>query len=420
MRCRVGLRCGAVAVALAAGTSVSAKLTVEPAIEGTLAAGYSRSPFLSPTDTSASAFTQVEVAPELRFRDERTDAVLRGRYNRTDYLTRYGNNDGYGVSVQGTTAFTPLISLDLSASFDSSVLGALDSRVGRVRPVPQVVDPAQVAPQNPVVALDPLLLDPLLAAPTVDVGVLGLRQRRNLLTAAATLNRQLSDRSNWTFGIDATRASFPGSGLALSSFRAFGGRVGYSRALNERARIGVDVRAERVSYDVGTRTTSFTPQLTYRTLLSSRWSLNAGVGVAIVRQEGRTTVSPSGNASLCETLERGQLCFNASRSPAATGLGTVRNQTTLGLDYAYRLDEKTDLGASLGYSRLPAGESRGSSAITTGTRSYITAEGRIGRSLNRSLRLFAAGGYRDISGGGLATRADLYARVGLNVRFEQK
>lgn len=404
--------------------------TLIPSATVTAGGGYSSNPFLGrgSGDNGGSATTEVSVSPRLDIIDDTDSGSISAFYNRTDYLSNYSGNDGYGVSIGANSQLSPRTSIGFSAGYNSSILGAANAFVGVpvIVPTPVVgtggtgtVDTGTgtgtgtgtVAPGGGVV---PLPTTPIIDPGDIggDIGLIGLRQRRNSLTASVYGSYRPSEVSTWTFGGNVSRNSYPSNGGLATNSRTYGVNTGYSRSLSAVSSIGIQVSATVVDYAIVPDSRFVAPQLTYSRRLAQFWSLNLAAGVSLVDDGFSTNVAPSGSVSLCRSGERDIFCFTAARQPSVSAFGGARNQTSVSASYSYRLAERTTLSAGANYSR----SSNGITGTTIGnsrSQDYLSATGTVNQQLTRRLSGYASVSYRDVKGLGLPTDPDLGARVGL-------
>ncbi len=121
--------------AAVAPLGVAAQVRTVPALTVAGGVGYDSNPFLGAGGAKGSASTTLNVMPSITFVDGVDRAVIAGSYNRQDFFTRYGSNNGYQASANGHKQFDARTGIDVAASYDSSVLGG----AGNFAPIGQVV-----------------------------------------------------------------------------------------------------------------------------------------------------------------------------------------------------------------------------------------------------------------------------------------
>lgn len=420
------------AVAIAAAP-VAAQTTI-PSITVTAGGAYSSNPLLLQPSRSAVS-TQLDVRPEVRFVDGTGEASIGANYNRADYITGgLGSVDGYGVNGSASKRLSPRTTLGITAGFDSQILGAGNGFfVPSTLTVPTfgtgtttgtgATTGAGTTDANTAIGITPIVVNPVGVLPgsggiSGDVGLIGLQQRRNIISAAFTGSYLPGTRSTLSFGLNGTRSSYPGSrsGFSqLANFTSYGANIGYSRALSEISSGGLQLNVSKIDYARGLSSQIYTPRLTYSRSLSSRWSLTAAAGAGIVRQQSAgTNVSLSLEGSLCRLTERGQGCVTAARLPSATGLGGVSVLTTAGLSYSQRLAASLSLGVGASYSHI------GNSVVATGTglgigndQDLYSGNVSLQRQIGSRLSIIGQGSYRHVNSS-FANGSDLGARLGLS------
>jgi hypothetical protein len=404
--------------------------TTLPSITVTAGGAYSTNPLL--TDPSQSAVsTQLDVRPQVRFVDGVSEATIGANYNRADYLSGgLGSNDGYGVNASAATQLSPRTSLGISALYDSQILGA-----GNGFFVPStVVVPGAGAGGGTVgtggtgtvdptpIGTAPIVVNPVVTLPgggggiSGDVGLIGLRQRRNTLQAQFTGSYLVDPRSSLSFGLNGVRSSYPGGAAQLQNFTSYGANIGYSRALSEISSGGFQLNVNKVDYAGDLSSQVYTPRFTYSRSLSSRWSMTAALGAGIVNGGGSsgTNVSLSVEGSLCRVTERGQGCITAARIPSATGLGGVSVLTSAALSYSQRLSETMSLGIGANINHVDGGVLRDTTGglVDSGNQDLYGADVSLQRQIGRQLSIIGQVNYRRVNSA-FADGSDIGARLGL-------
>jgi len=414
------------AIAACVPAAVVAQTTI-PSITVTAGGAYSSNPLLIESSDGAAS-TQLDIRPQVRFVDGVREATIGASYNRADYLTGgLGSNDGYGINGSAGTQLSPRTSLGVSVLYDSQILGAGNGFfVPTTVAVPGVgtgttgtgttgaVDPTTVG-AAPVV-VNPVVTLPGAGGISGDVGLIGLRQRRNTLQAQLTGNYLVDARSSLSFGLNGVRSTYPGgSTVQLANFTSYGANIGYSRALSEISSAGFQLAASKVQSARGPSSQVYTPRFTYSRSLSSRWSMTAAVGAGIVSDgTSGTNVSLSVEGSLCRVTERGQGCVTAARIPSATGLGGVSVLTSAGLSYTQQLSENMSLGIGGNINHVDGGVLRDTTSglVDSGDQDLYGANVSLQRQIGRRLSVIGQVDYRRVNSV-FADGSDIGARLGL-------
>ncbi len=410
--------------------SVVAQTTL-PSITVTAGGAYSTNPLLTES-SEAAASTQLDVRPQVRFVDGVSDGVIGANYTRSDYLSGgLGSNDGYGVNGSASTRLSPRTSLSVSATYDSQILGAgggffvpSDLAVpplgtGTTGTGTGTTDGAAVDPV--AVGTAPIVVNPVITQPGAggisgDVGLIGLRQRRNTLQAQFGGSYLVDTRSTLSFGLNGVRSTYPDGEAQLANYNSYGANLGYSRSLSEISSGGFQLSLSKVDYARGLSSQVYTPRFTYSRSLSSRWSMTAAAGAGIVRDgSSGTNVSLSVEGSLCRITERGQGCINAARVPSATGLGGVSVLTSAGLSYSQRLSEKLSLGIGGNINHVDGGVVRdvAGGLSDAGNQDLYSGDVSLQRQIGQRLSLVGQVSYRRVNSS-FADGSDIGARLGLS------
>jgi len=419
--------------AAVAPLGVAAQVRTVPALTVAGGVGYDSNPFLGAGGAKGSASTTLNVMPSITFVDGVDRAVIAGSYNRQDFFTRYGSNNGYQASANGHKQFDARTGIDVAASYDSSVLGGAGNfaPIGQVVPVTGGAAGSGIGSGASGSGSLPVVSAPIGTAPVVtipvdgDIGLIGLRQRRKTLSTSASASYLLSERTSLFGGVNASRSTYPGAqrqSILLGNFTQYGANAGFSRSIDELSSVGVQLSASFVDYDRGFSSSFFTPRLTYNRTLSPRWTLNAAVGGAIVHDRiSGTSVTVSAEGTLCRTFsERGNFCAFASREPSVTGFGGVRTQTTAGATLGYRLSEVSTVSASARYNHVANGTPALSEGVLPANQDFTSVDGSYQRQLGRHLSALASAGYRHISSGfrtagGSTGGNSVFGRLGLTL-----
>ena len=399
---------------------------------------YSSNPFLTPGDSPDGFAASVEVAPSIEIIDDRTQATISGNVGFTQYLGDLGDLSAYRVQGLIQHRATDRLSLTARVGFDSSILGARGfNDPVRVLPFAPAVDAVPGTgttagtPTTPLPAAPPLLFgtnNPALGLGSTivnsDLGLLGVRQRRNLANASFGLDYRVSARSSFSAEANFSKGSFPGAAIITQGFTTYGATIEYRRAVSERTTIGVGLAVSRINYAQSPATSIYSPRVSISQRLSGGFSLNASAGVAIVRQANTSTTSPFVDASLCRARVRSSLCLAASYAPSTTGIGSVRNQLGVSANYSYRLAERSSLSASVGYSQLTAERELLPTAPVNGpfvqrdpraAQSFLTSDVVLNRRLSRTVAAYVGASYRKLFDNALDVNADYGVRFGLSV-----
>jgi hypothetical protein len=424
------LLAGTIAVAVPA--SVGAQTTI-PSVTVTAGGAYSTNPLLTESSDGAAS-TQLDIRPQVQFVDGVKEATIGASYNRADYLTGgLGSNDGYGINGSAGMQLNPRASLGVSAMYDSQILGAgsgffvpstvvvptVGSGTGTIATGTGTTGTGTADPVT--VGAAPIVVNPVVTLPGTgaingDVGLIGLRQRRNLLQAQFNGSYLVDTRSSLSFGLNGARSTYPGGTARLANFTSYGANLGYSRALSEISSGGFQLSASKVDYARGLSSQVYTPRFTYSRSLSSRWSMTAAVGAGIVSSgSSDTNVSVSVEGSLCRVTERGQGCVTAARQPSATGLGGVSVLTSAGLSYSQRLSESMSLGIGANINHVDGGVLRNPTVglVDAGNQDLYGADASLQRRIGGRLSVVGQVNYRRVNSS-FASGSDLGARLGLS------
>jgi hypothetical protein len=263
-------------------------------------------------------------------------------------------------------------------------------------------------------APDPAVPPPLAGLdelPDGDIDLIGLRQRRNSLSAAVTAELRPDARSTWTFAVNAAGADYPGSGRVASSYRSVGVSANYRRSLSERTSVGARAEGYVVDYKAGATSKVYTLQGYASHRLAEFWSFESSAGVSILDAD-ESLVMFAGQASVCNTQLLAKFCLVGSRAPVVSGFSGVRAQTSLGASFDTTLDAKSSLGGSVTY--VWVGED---AQNTLGQRRFLALGATYRRQIGDRISFFTAVNGRHLSTAGSAARRDVSVRAGALIRF---
>jgi len=190
--------------------------------------------------------------------------------------------------------------------------------------------------------------------------------------------------------------------------------------LSARTTVGARVVAQDTEYDGPASFRMITPQLTGRTVLAERITLDGAIGVSFARiDNGLTTRHSTGlsaSAELCGQGESNSFCAHfAADEQAATTAGPARSLGA-GVDYTQRLDADQTIQFSLGATHYSAP----TSVVTGRTFSSSTFYHAVG-SYSRRLATRLFGGVnlaaRKLTQNGPDPKTDLNGSLFIRYRF---
>jgi hypothetical protein len=341
----------------------------------------------------------VELAfnPRYQLEDELGSTTIDGSYRRTEYLTGYDSSEAYSGTIQSQRKLSEQLGIRAVLAFDSSILGERGSDL--LFPLRPVEPGAPLPPE----------LNP-------DLALFGLGQRRSTLRAGLGADYQRTEVDVINADVQVERASF-GSQQSFSDYKAYSGALGYARALSQRTQIGARLSGQFIDYDLrGSTSSVLQPQLTVDTQLSSTWSLKAAAGLLFVNTErtgeSSDSIGLSTSLSGCRRADRSSLCLRFQRDASPSGLGEVLTRTGGGIDYSYRLGERTYVRAQADISHV-----KGSSFADRGSLTYGNASASYDRELSKRLSGGVSVAYRDVYGLERGVSADVSAQIFVRARL---
>ncbi|MBB4152779.1 hypothetical protein GGQ80_000667 [Sphingomonas jinjuensis] len=409
---------------------------VRTSATATATVGYERNPFLLDTnrDTGAAS-AQIDLRPQVSITDARASGVIQGFYNRSQYFSKYGGNDNAGVAASANYQISPRFSLNTSAGFSTGIIGNSNG-FGLVQNAVSTVVPGIDATTVTTPGVLPVATNPIVGngsflpgetginpvVPGGDVGLIGLRQRRNTLNAATGITYQPTARSTWSANVFGERTTYPGlrAGQFVQDFTSYGGSLGYNRRVTEALSIGLRGSATRADYRSQGSSTFYSPQgtLTYR--LSQRLTFDLSLGASFTNASGpfgpdRNSTIFSGSANLCRSDELTSYCLFASRAPGISGFAGTNTTTSIGGSYTRRVGQYSTLSATASYVRSDFSSRLVNSPFVIGDQDTWVVSGTYSRRLSERLSAIATAQYRDAAYANFSPRADISGRAGLSI-----
>lgn len=347
------------------------------------------------SDTDSASAT-ISLSPQITDRSARGSFQLRGRVSHTEYFSRYNSTQSYSVDTSAVEQLSSKLSIHANAGFDSAVYG------NNQLLFPGVGDDGVVDPSLPPIV--------------DDITLSGLRERRVSYRSGAGLVFSPSPRDSYTADASVFASRYPRSASTLSEYNYYGGTFGYQRQVDSRTNLGVETTIGRTDYLGGRQgdATTFSPRLSGSIKLDPRWSLSGNVGVSITKSTfsfGKSTdTGLAFGLTLCRRGDRSNFCVTGSRSAQPSAFDGVRTQTSLGVNYSYKIDDRSDIGLTGNYARA--------SKANLGTmpqREYVATRITYNRKLTQTLRGFVATGYSDSFDGTGPRRANFDGSVGLTL-----
>jgi hypothetical protein len=350
---------------------------------------YDSNPFLfAGADTETASF-RLEMAPRITYDDERSRITLAGTAQHVEYARRYKSAQNFGLDLATKYRVTPLLEVTANAAIGSSISNS-DA---------------------------PLFSPDLQPNPDVDVTLTGTRQRRTNFRVGSGLSYQISALDEIRWGTTANFVRSSGRG-ALNEYNLVTQNLGYARTVNENLTLGVGVTGSLSDF----RYIRFgdaeilSPQIAIEARLSPRIDLQASGGATVTRINvatgKRSATGASGSATLCYTGPRTKSCFYGQRQATPTGFGGLRNLTSLGGSYSWRVSATDSFSAAGNYGYASEPLLGGQRAIK-----YLYVSGRYERRFRDNLVGFASTGYSDNSDASVPRKASVRASIGLTYRF---
>jgi hypothetical protein len=299
-------------------------------------AGYSSNPNLSIVNDQGSLFGRVSLHALHSRVSARSTTLLSAYAEDVSYTNHHGSQQSVSVLGQHVAAVSEHTRLFIDGSAAYQEGGQLDTRV---LGLPILLPPLPGGTVTP----------PILIPPVGDFLSVTGRTYTFAGHGGATFALGPRDSLSPTFGVE--HVTFH-SGSTSTSYTRIPGSIAYDRQLSARTTVGVRVSAEDTEYEGPANFRVITPQLTARTFLSPRISLDGAIGVSFARTDDgvriRNTTGLSAQANLCGQGETSYFCatFSADEQTATTA-GPARTIGG-GIDYTKRIDADQSISFSLG------------------------------------------------------------------------
>ena len=298
-------------------------------------AGYSSAPDFG-SGRNGSAFGRISVhAVHSRF-SARSSTLLSAYADNTSYTGHTSSQQSANVYFSHSAAVSEHVRLFADAGAAYQEGGQLDTRVLAI-------------PVIPPPTADGTVLPPILILPTGDF--LSVTGRQTSFSGHVGGTFGLGPRDSLSLSTGAEHVNFR-SGSIRTNYTTVPVSLAYDRQLSPRTTVGARVVGQDTEYNGPANTRVITPQLTARTSLAQRLSLDGAVGMSFARTSDGVTVRHSTGLSvqtnLCGVGETSVFCgrFSIDQS-AATTAGPARSVSG-GVDYSRRLDANQTIQLSFG------------------------------------------------------------------------
>ena len=366
--------------------------------------GYSSNPQFAIVNAKGSAFGRVSLHAVHSRISSRSTTLLSAYAENVSYTNGLSSQQSGNVFARHDAAVSEHARLFIDGSASYQEGGQLDTRILSIPLVP---------PPTPGGIIQPPIIIPL----TGDF--LSITGRSYSFSGHAGGSFSLSPRDSLSVSSGVEHTVFH-SGPTRTDYTRIPASLAYDRRLTERTTVGARVTVENTNYNGPFSFRVITPQLTARTLLSPRVSLDGAIGASFARIDSglavRHTTGLSAQANVCGQGETSYYCAHFSvDEQTATTAGPARSVSG-SIDYSKRLDANQSISFSLGATHY----STPTSVIIGQTFSSSTYY-RAGASYSRRLssRLFGGVnlGGRKLTQNGPDPKTDFSASAFIRYRF---
>jgi hypothetical protein len=347
-------------------------------------AGFATNPYFREGQDQSAPLVSISLTPTLTRKTPRGVTTIRGVYSREEYLSRYGKTENANASAFHSEQLTEQLGID-----------------GRV---------AFATTNNALIGqdYDPTIVDPL---------TLGQRSRR--VDGSTNLQWRPSARDSFSAGVNAGSTNYKeNEGTLLArDYDEVGGNVAYSRVLDARTSVGVQVVGTLVDSKAFPDTKSLQPAVTFQRQFNEIWNLSGNVGLIIQSIDGsKTSTSLGFGASLCATYPRTNFCFEASRQSSSSGVGGLRNDLQFAVTVNHDLTERSRVQ---GYVSYKDSDSRQAVTAITGAK-VLQSRLDYYRDLTERLAVGVGGRYQRRSYSGRSGADSLAGTVNLTLKIGRR
>ncbi len=377
----------------------SAQAETRAWINTSLSAEIATNPYLQGGSKTSAATGLLTVSPGVEFVDAVKTISLTGDFRHQEFSRNYRSADDYSVNASLRTLFARRLNYDATISYDNAVVGANNLLTFGANPTNGGLVPA----------------------PPGGITLNGLGQRREAISGDVGLNYTASARDSLQTRGGFSFVRFPSASVARE-YNDASASIGYSRILNSRITIGLNLSVSRADYLrtlIGDATT-ISPQATFSTKFGPNWTLVAALGVShstVYRLTGKSGQnSASGRLVLCNVTSRVKFCVRGSRSVQPTSLGNgVRPQTSIGASYNLRLDSNSTIDATANITR--SSQFNQGTVTTNGSVAYGQASLKYSRRISQRLDAFVTGSYANSYNDAVPRKANSLISVGISYTF---
>jgi hypothetical protein len=298
--------------------------------------GYSSNPNLAIVNDQGSAYGRISVHAVHSRVSARSTTLLSAYAEDVSYTNHLGSQQSVNVYGRHDAAVSEHARLFVDGSATYQEGGQLDTRVLGIPLIPPPTPGGIVTP-------------PILIPPTGDF--LSVTGRTYGFTAHAGGSFALSPRDDLSISSGVERVVFH-SGATRTDYTTIPVSLAYDRVLSERTTVGARVVAADTEYNGPASLRVITPQLTARTTLSPRVSLDGAIGVSFARINDGLTIRHStglsAQANLCGQGETSFFCARVSTDEQTPTTAGPARTVSGGLDFTQRLDADQTISLSLG------------------------------------------------------------------------
>ena len=304
-------------------------------IDFTAGLGYSSNPFLRVVDAEGSFFGRLSARGVHTWRGEHSSTSISGFVEGSTYFNNYGLESLFTLDANHTQQVSEKVSIFGSAGVSGDLSGQLSNRF------------LNATPPGP----DPTV--PLPPGGVTDPNLFSFTGRQYRVYGQGGASIRTSERGSLTISAGAQRYMYTAD--VLNDYTTVFGTVAYDHSLSERTTVGFRLSGEHTEYQNSSDSSSIvSPALTLNTRLSEEWTASGSVGVSFTKVDrggnNETSTDLALSGSLCRQTLDDRLCANVQRFSQTSSLASILTTDTIGLDWYKKIDEKSSLQLSAGYS----------------------------------------------------------------------
>ena len=360
--------------------------------DGAANIGYSNNPFTEFGSDTSSGVADISISPRATWSSSRSVITLSGYAQLQQYFRRYDNAQNFSTALNYNGKPSEHVTTHFGVGYDNSIIGSNNTLNGAFDPTKPNLPPITGS----------------------DLSLFGTRDRRETLRADGDVSFVISPVDTLTTNGYYVRTRFKRFGQ-FGNYDGYGGTLAYSRRISDHLQLGAQGSASKYDYQGPQgNSTIYSVRGSFSTEFAPHWKAEGALGVSFVSDSvrGGSRATFSGNADLCHTGERANLCVTASRAVVPSGVSGTQTETAVGTNYSYKVSERGTIFANADYVKNDS-----NLLLVTGSNEYFSGSIGYQHQLKQRLRIITTGRYRDVFGASGGRAADYGGQIGVAIKF---